>query len=169
MHKKKPNNGKKPDNNKKQLDRIEKKEDAELKKLDKIEHEVEELEHKKKKEPLRKIDFKPAGGHMPTDFSIVAGSSGSFSAILTPPNGAQAPNSVPQWAASDPSVALSPSGDGLKCDAAVPAGFTAPTFDLNLQAQSSDPAIATVRAVHTITVSQPAPGPLTAIDFAQVS
>ncbi len=165
MHKKK-----KPASSKKQLDRIEKKEDAELKKLDRLSHEVEELEHKKKKKkPLRKIDYKPAGGHMPTDFSIVAGSTGSFSAVLTPPNGAQAPNSVPQWAASDPSISLSPSGDGLKCDAAVPAGFTAPTFDLNLQALSSDANIGTVRVSHTITVNQPAPGPLTAIDFAQTA
>lgn len=167
MHKKK-----KPTRIKKQLNRIEKKEDAEIKKLDTLTNEVEELEdilkHKKRK-PLRKIDFIPVGGHMAphTDFSIDAGSTGSFSVVLTPPNGTQAPNSVPQWAASDPSVVLSPSGDGLKCDAAVPAGFTAPTFDLNLQAQSSDPNVNTVRAVHTITVNQPAPGPLTAIDFVQ--
>ena len=156
----------------KQLDRIEQKEDLELKKIGRLEHEVDELEEavkkpKPKKKVLRKINFKQVGAKkMPTDFSIVAGTTGSFSAVLTPPNGAQAAGTTPQWSSSDASVALSPSPDGLTLQAAVPATFTGPTFDLTISAQSADPAVGTVTKTHTITVT---PAPLTAVDFAQTA
>jgi len=155
------------------LARIEKKEDIELKKLGKLEKEVKEIERVvKRKKPLRKIGFIQTGGCMATDFSIVAGQSGFFSAVLTPSNGAQAPGTVPQWSASDPSVVLVPSPDGLNCEAQVPAGFTAASFDLQNSAQSSDSSIGTVTGKHTISVSQPPPPPpppLTGIDFVQTS
>lgn len=155
---------------KKQLDRIEKKEDLELKKIGRLEHEVEEIEkalEKPKKKALRKVNFKPVGEKkMPTDFSIVAGTSGVFSAVLTPPNGAQAPGTTPQWAASDGSVVLSPTSDGMKVEAAVPAGFAGTSFDLTLSAVSADSGVGTVSKTHTITVTAP---PLTAIDFGQDS
>jgi hypothetical protein len=163
-------NKKKPHNGKKQLDRIEKKEDKELKKIGKLEHEVEEIEQalkKPKKKALRKINYKQVGEkQMPTDFSIVAGTSGVFSAVLTPPGGAQAPGTVPQWVASDSSVVLTPTSDGIKVEAAVPAGFSGTTFDLSLSAVSSDSGVGTVSKTHTITVSA---APLTAIDFGQDS
>jgi len=158
---------------KKQLDRIEKKEDVELRKIGRLEHEVEEIEQavkKPKKKVLRKIDYKPVGEKkMPTNFSIDAGSSGSFSAILTPPNGAQAPGTVPQWSATDSAVLLSPSADGLTCSAAVPTGFAPASFDLGILAQSADPNVGNVTKKHTITVNQPAAPPLTDIDFAQTA
>ena len=109
---------------------------------------------------------------MSTNFSIVAGTSGSFAALLTPPGGGQAPATVPQWTSSDASVALVPAADGLSCDAAVPAGFTSTTFDLSISAVSSDSSVGTVTNKHTITVTQPTPpppAPLTAIDFAQTA
>lgn len=109
---------------------------------------------------------------MPTNFSIVAGTSGNFSAVLTPSNGAQAPGTVPQWTSSDSSVALVPSADGLTCDVTVPAGFPAASFDLSISAVSSDSSVGTVTNKHTIAVTQPIPpppSPLTAIDFVQTA
>ena len=109
---------------------------------------------------------------MPTDFSIVAGTSGSFNAVLTPTNGAQAVGTVPQWSASDSSVILTPSPDGLTCEVAVPVSATAASFDLQITAVSADANVGTVKAAHTITIVQPTPPPppaLTAIDFAQTA
>ena len=121
---------------------------------------------------LKRINFIQLGGrHMPIS-GITAGKSGTFAAILTPPNGAQAPGSAPAWKASDPSVMLVPSADGLSCEAAVPLGFTAASFDLAISAVSSDAAIGTVGQTHTIPVTQPPPPPppaLTAIDFDQTA
>jgi hypothetical protein len=120
---------------------------------------------------FRKIDFVPLGRHH-MDFSIQAGSSGVFQAQLTPANGAQAPGSVPQWVASDPTVTLTPSTDGLSCKADVPASDSAASFDLKLTAVSADATIGTVSATHTIVVTQPGPPPptnLQSIDFVQTS
>jgi hypothetical protein len=143
------------------------------KRLEKTEREVECL-HRDVQRLLRilslhRVDFIQLGGCMPTDFSIVAGSSGIFNAILTPPNGAQAAGTVPSWSASDASVTLTPSADGLNCVAAVPATDTAASFDLQITAVSADASVGTVKAAHTITIVQPTPPPpaLTAIDFAQ--
>jgi hypothetical protein len=116
---------------------------------------------------LRKIHIKQIGGHG-MNFSIVAGTTGSFAAVLSPPNGAQAPGTVPQWSASDPSVTLNPSTDGLTCDASVPLSDTAASFDLKVSAVSSDPAVGTVSSTHTITVTQPTVA-LQAIDFTQTA
>jgi hypothetical protein len=120
--------------------------------------------------PLTEIDFiQVEGDDMPTNFTIVAGTSGHFVAVLTPPNGSM--NGVPQWASSDPAVVLTPAANGLSCDAAVPATDTGTTFTLTLTAVSSDPTITVAPAVHAITIVQPLPPPtpLTAIDFAQAS
>lgn len=120
---------------------------------------------------LKKIDFIQLGG-CDMNFSIVAGTKGSFSAVLTPAGGAQAAGTVPQWSASDPSVTLTPSADGLTCDVAVPLSDTAANFDLEISAVSSDPTIGTVKAQHLITVTQPTPPPptaLTGIDFVQTA
>jgi hypothetical protein len=122
---------------------------------------------------LKSIDFKQIGASdMPTNFSIVAGTNGSFSAVLNPLNGAMASGSVPHWTSSDPNVILVPSSDGLLCDAAVPVGFAAASFDLSIAAASSDPNLPTLTNMHTISVSPaapPPPTPLTAIDFAQTA
>ena len=82
-------------------------------KLRKIEREVECL-HRDVQRLLRilslhRVDFIQLGGCMPTDFSIVAGTNGTFAAVLTPANGAQAVGTVPQWSASDSSVIVTPS------------------------------------------------------------
>jgi hypothetical protein len=106
---------------------------------------------------------------MPTDFSIVAGTNGTFAALLTPANGAQAAGTVPQWSASDTSIIVTPSTDGLTCEAAVPVGATAASFDLQITAVSADASVGTVKAAHTITIVQPPPPALTAIDFAQTA
>jgi hypothetical protein len=119
---------------------------------------------------LTEIEFiQVEGDDMPTNFTIAAGTSGHFVAVLTPPNGLM--NGVPQWASSDPAVVLTPAANGLSCDAAVPATDTNPSFDLTLTAVSSDPTITVAPAVHTITIMQPVPPPtpLTAIDFAQAA
>ena len=128
------------------------------KKLAKIEREVECL-HRDVQRLLRilslhHIDFTQSGGNMPTDFSIVAGTNGTFAAVLTPANGAQAAGTVPQWSASDASVTLTPSADGLNCVAAVPATDTAASFDLQITAVSADASVGTVKAAHTITIVQ---------------
>jgi hypothetical protein len=106
---------------------------------------------------------------MPTDFSIVAGTTGTFNSVLTPPNGAQAVGTVPQWTSNDASVTLTPSTDGLSCVAAVPVTDTAASFDLEITAVSADASVGTVKAAHTITIVQPPPPALTAIDFAQTA
>lgn len=102
------------------------------------------------------------------NFSIVRGAAGTFTAQLTPPNGAQAAGTVPQWSANDPSVVLSPSADGTTCDVTAPAGSTVTGFTLSLSAVSSDPAVGTVSNSHSITVTEPVPA-LTAIDFVQTA
>ena len=106
---------------------------------------------------------------MPTDFSIVAGTNGTFAAVLTPPNGALAAGEVPKWSASDSSVIVTPSPDGLTCEVAVPVSATAASFDLQITAVSADANVGTVKAAHTITIVQPTPPALTAIDFAQTA
>ena len=109
---------------------------------------------------------------MPTDFSIVAGTNGTFAAVLTPPNGALAVGEVPKWTANDTSIIVTPSADGLTCEAAVPVGATAASFDLEITAVSADASVGTVKAAHTITIVQPPPPPppaLTAIDFVQTA
>ena len=117
---------------------------------------------------LKKIDFVQLHGDifMPTNFTIVAGTKGSFGALLTPPNGAT--SGVPAWSASDASVTLTPSADGLSCDADVPVGNTAP-FDLTLSATSSDSTVGTVSKAHTISVLPPPPPPLQSVDFQQTA
>lgn len=120
---------------------------------------------------LKRIDFFQVEGiEMIT--GIVAGTSGTFVAILTPSNGAQAAGSVPQWSSSEAAVSLSPAADGLSVVAAVPSDFAGTSFDLTISAASSDPAVGTVSNVHTIPVTPappPPPPPLTAIDFDQAA
>lgn len=115
---------------------------------------------------LKKIDFVQLGG-CTMNYSIVAGTTGSFAAVLNPANGAQAPGTVPQWSASDPAITLTPSADGTTCDVAVPAAQTN-AFDIDLSAVSSDPSVGTVTAKHTIAVTQPV-APLQSIDFVQTA
>jgi hypothetical protein len=144
--------------------------------LHKILHEVECI-HEDVKRLLRyialhKIDFIQVGGN-PMNYSIQAGSSGTFQAVFTPPNGTQAPGTSPSWSCSDPSIGLTPSADGTSVVAAVPASNTA-SFTLTLSATSSDPTqgvSGVLTAVHTITVTQPPPPPtpLTGVDFVQTA
>lgn len=100
------------------------------------------------------------------NFSIVAGTTGSFATDLNPPNGSMV--GVPKYTASDPAIVLVPAADGSSCDAQVPAGQTA-NFDLQIDAVSSDPAIGAVTNKHTITVTQPVPPALQSIDFHQTA
>ena len=152
------------------------------KKLRKIEREVECL-HRDVQRLLRILslhhidfmqvpDFNFWGDNMPTNFSIVAGTNGTFTAVLTPPNGALAAGEVPKWAASDTSVIVTPSADGLTCEAAVPVGVTAVNFDFDIVGVSADASVGILTSKHTITIVQPPPPPppaLTAIDFAQTA
>lgn len=103
------------------------------------------------------------------NFSIVAGTTGTFAAALTPTNGAQAPGTFPKWTASDPSIALTPSADGLTCEAAVPATDAAASFDLQVTAVSADATVGTVSKTHTIAVTKPTPPALQSIDFIQTA
>lgn len=106
------------------------------------------------------------------NFSIVRGAAGTFTAHLTPANGAQAAGTFPKWSANDPSVGLSPSADGLTCDVLAPVGSTVTGFTLSISAVSSDSTVGTVSNSHSITVTEPAPpppAPLTAIDFVQTA
>jgi hypothetical protein len=116
---------------------------------------------------LKEIDFAQVGGCM--NNSIVRGTPGTFIAVLTPANGAQAPGTVPQWGADDPSVVLTPTVDGLTCTVQAPVGSTVTTFNLSIRAVSSDPTIGTVSNTHPITVTEPVAPPLTAIDFTQTA
>ena len=118
---------------------------------------------------LKEIDFVQVGGGM--NYSQVAGTTASFQSVLTPADGAQAAGTKPQWTASDTTVQLVPSADGLSCDAILPLPYLAASYDLTESAVSSDPAIGTLTVTHTITVTQPVPPPpaLTAIDFVQTA
>lgn len=104
------------------------------------------------------------------NFSIVAGTTGTFTAVLTPSNGTFV--GVPAWTCSDPSVVFTPSTDGLSATAAVPAANTA-SFDVSISAQSTDSTQGTnglLTASHTIAVTAAPPPPppaLTGIDFVQ--
>lgn len=122
---------------------------------------------------LRKIDFEQTGGGM--NYSIQAGTKGTFKAVLTPTNGAMAAGTVPQWSASDPAITLVPSTDGLTCDANVPATFTG-NFDLSLSATSSDPTAGVngkigpqIHLIQVTAAPPPPPAPLTGIDFVQTA
>jgi uncharacterized protein YjdB len=115
---------------------------------------------------LRKIDFIQVGGYMPTNFSIQPGQTGSFSAVKTPSNGG---STTPGWSSSDASITLTPSADGLTCEAAVPTGYAAQSFDLTIAAVSTDSSIGLLKATHTITVNPPPPPALTALDFVQTA
>lgn len=117
---------------------------------------------------LKKIDFVQVGGCCMNN-SIVRGTAGSFAAVLTPANGAQAAGTVPQWSADDASIVLSPSADGLACGVEAPAGSTVTTFNLKITAVSSDPAVGTVSNSHPISVTEPPPPALQAIDFTQTA
>lgn len=152
--------------------------------LERVEHETkcihEDVKRLLRWIALKKISFFQIGkkccccGGCVMDFSIVAGATGSFQAVKTPANGTEAPGDIPQWHSSDPSVVLTPSADGLTCDAAVPAGFTAASFNLSISAVSSDSTQGdngTVGSTHVITVTPATPPtqPLTGIDFVQTA
>jgi hypothetical protein len=120
---------------------------------------------------LKKIDFIQVGGSM--NFSIVRGAAGTFTAVLTPANGTQAPSTLPAWAADDTTIVLNPSADGLSCEVTAPLGGTVTAFHLSIKATSSDPSVGVsgvVNANHAITITEPTPPPptpLQSIDFVQ--
>lgn len=122
---------------------------------------------------LKEIDFVQVEGGM--NFSVVAGASASFEGIFTPANGAQKAGTVPQWAASDPNIVLSPSADGTSCQVQTSPGTTDTSFVLTMSATSSDPTQGTngvLSVSHTIAVTQPPPPPppaLTGVDFQQTA
>ncbi len=106
------------------------------------------------------------------NFSIVRGAAGTFTAQFTPPNGAQASGTSPKWSANDASLVLAPSADGTSCEVTAPVGSTVTGFTLSLSATSSDPTVGATGVVtnsHSITVTEPTPPPLTAIDFVQTA
>jgi len=120
---------------------------------------------------LKKIDFVQIGG-CNMNFNLVKGTAGTFKAVLSPADGAQAAGSTPQWTSSNASALLAASTDGLSVDVLFPVGDTTVTsFDLSLSAVSSDPAVGTVSATHTISLSEPTPPPtaLQAVDFVQTA
>jgi hypothetical protein len=88
---------------------------------------------------------------------IVSGSTGKFSVTY---NGALRGDSLPHWAASDPSIGLAVSPDGLTCDVAVPPGSGVAAFGLSAVAVASDGSSITVSA--TVPVLPPPPAPATA-------
>jgi hypothetical protein len=93
---------------------------------------------------------------MPTNFSIVAGTSGDF--VATPVPTGSAPLStqpVPQWVASDSAVVLTPTTNGLGVNAAVPATDTGTSFTLAISYTRSDGTTATGSATITITPATP--------------
>jgi hypothetical protein len=93
---------------------------------------------------------------MPTNLSIVAGTSGDF--VATPVPAGSAPLStqpVPQWVASDSAVVLTPTTNGLGVNAAVPATDTNTTFTLAISYTRSDGTTATGSATITITPAAP--------------
>jgi hypothetical protein len=107
---------------------------------------------------------------LPTDNSIVAGTSGNFVATPEPPGSQLRSGVLPSWVASDSSVVLSPSADGLSVTAAVPAGDTAPSFTLGISYPRADGVAATGQI--TVTIVQPTPPPpvvVTSFSIAQTS
>lgn len=108
------------------------------------------------------------GDQMPTNNSIVVGTSGVFQVTPLPAGSAFASGVLPQWAASDPSISLKPSTDGTQVTAAVPAGSTLPNF--NLQAsyvRQTDGT--TITAVVTVTITAAAVAEPTSLSIAQLS
>ena len=107
------------------------------------------------------------GGSMPTNLSIVAGTSGIFMVTW---NGALQPGAPVVWSASDPAVVLAPvttDPTGNTESAAVPASDTASTFVLT--ATATNLAGAPVTATATITITPAPPAPATAGVINQLS
>jgi len=116
------------------------------------------------------VDFIQIGDdYMPTNFSIVAGSTGVFGPPVYSPAGSVPPaTAVPAWVPSDPSLVPSLNGDGT-VSVPVPASYPSPSFNLTLNVPFNDGSGTVLTATHTITVVQPTPPVPTSVDFAQVS
>jgi len=100
---------------------------------------------------------------MPTNNSIVAGSSGVFQAV---PNGAINSGTY-SWTCSDLAVTLTPSADGSEVTVAVPASDSSSGFTLDVSVQSSDGATLTNSV--SVTITPAAPAPATAVAIQQIS
>ena len=100
---------------------------------------------------------------MPTNNSIVAGTSGVFEAV---PNGAINPGTY-AWVASDAAVVLTPSADGSQVTVAVPESDSNSGFTLSVSVQASNGV--TLSASQSVTITPAAPAPATAVTIQQLS
>lgn len=98
---------------------------------------------------------------------IKPGSSGHFHADIIPADGQLQAGAIPSWSASDPSVGLTPSADGLSVDVSVPGDSTLTSFGLTISGVSSDGTAISGSA--TVPVLQPPPPPATGFDIVQDS
>lgn len=110
--------------------------------------------------PATHATIRQLGGSMAIN-GVLLGGSGKFQVTY---NGALAPGAVPQWSASDPSIALAPAADGMTCDAAVPAGSPLPSFGLSATAAASDGNSVTASASVPVLVPPPVPATAGVID-----
>ena len=138
--------------------------DADLRRLNEL---LEELlaflqEHVVDREPrhfrIEQLPLGAQGATMPTNNSIVAGTSGVFVATPVPPGSAPDPAQlVPAWVASDPAVAIKASADGLTASVAVPATDTGTGFTLGVSYTRKDGTVATGSV--SVSIVQPTPPP----------
>lgn len=77
------------------------------------------------------------GKSMPVN-GVALGGTGTFKVSPIPANGQFQSGAIPQWSTGDTSISLTPSADGLSCDAAVGAGETLPSFGLTVSVTSSN-------------------------------
>jgi hypothetical protein len=122
-----------------------------------------EFKLRRQREPAWWFEIVQLGEYsMPTNNSIVAGTTGVFVAVPEPagtaiPAGAPAPT----WSASDPSVVItnnSSDPSGLTVDVAVPAGDTETVFTLSVSGPDGASG-AIISGSVSVTITQPVPPP----------
>ena len=105
------------------------------------------------------------GDYMITGVQV--GAVGKFTATF---NGALQAGAVPKWQTGDTSITLTPSADGLSCEAAVAAGETLPSFGLTVTGVASDGnTVTTTVSIPVLPATPPPPPPATAVTIDQTA
>jgi hypothetical protein len=90
------------------------------------------------REPAYGFSIYGTGDSMPTNNTITAGQTGTFTAVTVPSGGLLAPGAIPVWSSSDPLTSLTPDSTGLNVAVATSASDTAANFTLTLTGINSN-------------------------------